>query len=205
VASAVFTGPRRTGRQRFSSHEEETRIELGDLFVLTNAQAADDREGMGMMRGGMAIYLCWVLVWPLVDTQGIAGVPPDTLQQLASAEARWATTKPAAYEFRVEAACNGLIPPRPPGYEPPLMRVRAARNTTEIDPSAWSAKYDTVEKQFAFIRTAWNSKPVGMNVEYDQRLGHPIRVCVDPTLVTDDEFGFVVTDFKVLSGARQFP
>ena len=154
---------------------------------------------------GTAIYRRWVLIWTLVDTQGVQGLPPDSLQQLASAEAKWATSKPAAYEFRVEAACNGLIPPTPPGYEPPLIRVRGARNTTEIDPSAWSAKYDTVEKQFAFIRTAWNSKPVGMNVEYDQRLGHPIRVCVDPTRVTDDEFGFVVTDFRAIPDARPSP
>src|SRR4051812_26961159 len=168
-------------------------------------ESRDDREGMGMTRAATLNALFWLLSRTLVAIQGIAGVPPDALQQLAGAEARWATAKPAAYEFKVEPACNGLIPPTPSGYQSPLMQVRGARNTSAIDPSAWSAKYDTVEKQFAFIRTAWNSKPVGMKVEYDQRLGYPIRVCVDPTLGTDDEFGFIVTDFRVIPDHRPSP
>jgi len=85
------------------------------------------------------------------------------------------------------------------------MRVSGGPNTRGSDPKGWAAKYDTVEKQFQFVRTAWNSKPVGMKVEYDQRLGHPIRVCVDPSRVTDDEFGFVVTDFRAIPDARPSP
>jgi hypothetical protein len=137
-----------------------------------------------------------------VGIHGIAGVPPDALQQLAGAEAKWAINKPAAYEFRVEPACNDLIGPNLPEFRQPLIRVSGGPNTRDVHRTGWAAKYDTVEKQFQFIRTAWNSKPLGMRAEYDQRHGYPIRVCVDPSLVTDDEFGFVVTDFRVIPDAR---
>jgi len=59
-------------------------------------------------------------------------------------------------------------------------------------------QYATVEKLFAFIRQAWTSRPVHMEVQYDQARGFPIRVCVDPATVSDDEFGFLITDFSVL-------
>jgi len=61
-------------------------------------------------------------------------------------------------------------------------------------------QYSTVEKLFAVIRQAWTSRPSRMEVQYDQARGFPIRVCVDPAASTsDDEFGFVITDFKVLA------
>jgi hypothetical protein len=59
-----------------------------------------------MTRAATLMSLCWLLSRTLVGIQGIAGVPPDALQQLAGAEAKGAINKPAAYEFRVEPACN---------------------------------------------------------------------------------------------------
>jgi hypothetical protein len=39
-----------------------------------------------------------------------------------------------------------------------------------------------------------------MDVRYDRARGYPTRLCVDPDArVSDNEFGFVITDFKVLS------
>jgi hypothetical protein len=39
-------------------------------------------------------------------------------------------------------------------------------------------------------------------VRCDQTRGYPTRLCVDPnTLVSDNDFGFLITDFKVLSNA----
>jgi hypothetical protein len=45
-----------------------------------------------------------------------------------------------------------------------------------------------------------NSPEFLMDVQYDPARGYPTRLCVDPDArVSDDEFGFVITDFKVLS------
>jgi hypothetical protein len=81
------------------------------------------------------------------------------------------------------------------------------------------AQYATVEKLFAFIRKTWAARPsdpepgdlmrfpIGfrIDVQYDQARGFPTRVCVDPSIVLDDEFGFLITDFKVLSSAELHP
>jgi hypothetical protein len=41
-----------------------------------------------------------------------------------------------------------------------------------------------------------------MDVQCDQARGSSDRVCVDPaSIVADDQFGFLITDFKVLSNA----
>ena len=130
--------------------------------------------------------------------------PPEQLEQLARAESRWLANKPDVYEFRFEYACNGLIPPQPnpplPGAQPWMFQVKSGQSTLVADVTATvrakMEQYETVEKQFAFIRTAWKGRPHAVSVTYDQRLGYPTRVCVDPTLAADDEFGFVITDFR---------
>ena len=61
--------------------------------------------------------------------------------------------------------------------------------------------YATVERQFAFIRKALEGRPYRVDVRFDPRRGYPTRVCVDPSVVTDDDFGFVITDFKILPNA----
>src|SRR4051812_45596696 len=131
---------------------------------------------------------------------------PEPVEQLARAESRWLANKPDAYEFRFEYACNGLIPPQPnpplPGAQPWTFQVKGGQSTLVADVTATvrakMEQYETVEKQFAFIRTAWESRPHALSVTYDQRLGYPTRVCVDPALTVDDEFGFVITDFRVM-------
>jgi Family of unknown function (DUF6174) len=68
---------------------------------------------------------------------------------------------------------------------------------------AADAQYSTVERLFEFIRKEWTGRPSNLDVQYDPARGYPTRVCVDPVLhIFDDEFGFVVSDFKVLSSIR---
>jgi hypothetical protein len=152
--------------------------------------------------------LCLIITFASVVTlssQGLLGVPPDLVEQLTRAEAIWAASKPGAYEFTFAHACNGTIPLTPPGWPTrwliqvkgeestlPRFVVGDARETLE-------AYGTTVEKQFAFIRKAWAARPVGMEVQYDPRYGYPTRVCVDPTALTDDQFGFTVGDFTITS------
>jgi Family of unknown function (DUF6174) len=129
---------------------------------------------------------------------------PEQLEQIARAESKWLANKPDAYEFRFAYACNGLIPPQPnppmTGAQPWMFQVKGGQSTLAVDVTATvrvkMEQYETVEKQFAFIRKAWESRPRAVSVTYDKRLGYPTRVCVDPTVVMDDEFGFVITDLS---------
>ena len=93
------------------------------------------------------------------------------------------------------------MPQPPSNVQPWVFRVKGSESILGADVTAMVRskleRYETVEKQFEFIRTAINSKPNRLNVAYDQDRGYPTRVCVDPSPVTDDEFGFVVTDWRI--------
>lgn len=63
-----------------------------------------------------------------------------------------------------------------------------------------------VEKLLAVIRKAWTSRPFHMEAHYDQARGFPIRVCVNlAAAVFDEEFGFLITDFRVLPNVGAEP
>jgi len=137
------------------------------------------------------------------STGKAAQEPPDELNR---AEAKWRASRTGVYQFKFQYACNGLIPPTPPGVQRGfLFRVsdgesRLLRTDVDAEPAAPNlVQYSSVERLFAFIRAAWGRHPSKMDVEYDPARGYPTRLCVDPMAgVTDDEFGFLVTDFKVL-------
>jgi Family of unknown function (DUF6174) len=140
------------------------------------------------------------------QTVGSTGEPGKTesrlklLDELAEAEATWVAQKPHAYQFTFRFACNGLIATPPPGYGLWLFEVNGeATRFAGVRPDM--ADYATVERQFAFIRKAVERRPFRVDVRYDPRRGYPTRVCVDPSVVTDDDFGFLITDFKILPNA----
>ncbi len=157
-------------------------------------------------------------------SQDFASAPAELLDQLARAEAKWQANKIVAYEFRFQYACNGLIPPGPPDVPPGMLFRVKGGESTYVRPGADPVpvamefvQYSTVEKLFAFIRKAWGARPPDpepgdpphmrvnfprfqMDVQYDPARGYPTRLCVDPdTMVSDNDFGFLITDFKVLS------
>lgn len=146
----------------------------------------------------------------LVRTEASQG-PNDfkkQLEELSRAESKWLASKTDTYEFRFDYACNGLIPPAPSTVQSWVFRVKRsesilAGDVTDVVRSRLE-QFETVEKQFEFIRTALKSRPDRLNVAYDQDRGYPTRVCVDPSPVTDDEYGFVVTDWRILD-AKQAP
>ena len=98
------------------------------------------------------------------------------------------------------------MPPPPSNVQPWVFRVKGSESILGADVTAMVRskleQYETVEKQFEFIRTALKSRPDRLNVAYDQDRGYPTRVCVDPSAVTDDEYGFSVTDWRILDAKR---
>jgi uncharacterized protein DUF6174 len=148
----------------------------------------------------------------------------DPLEELVRAEAKWQASKTEAYEFRFQYACNGLLAPNPSDVPPGMLfRVKDGESTylrpgaVPVPVAAELVQYSTVEKLFAFIRKAWAARPpepepsdvmrfnlprFRLDVQYDSARGYPTRLCVDPdAMVSDNEFGFLITDFKVLSNA----
>ena len=175
---------------------------------------------MKRARIGFCVLMCLGAVGTR-DAQKPVIAPAEAFEELNRAEAKWLASKTEAYEFRFQYACNGLIPPRPPDVPPGmLIRVKDGESTFlrlgtgPVPVPADLVQYSTVEKLFAFIRKAWAARPSGpqpddlvginfpqflMDVQYDPARGYPTRLCVDPDArISDNEFGFLITDFKVL-------
>jgi hypothetical protein len=170
------------------------------------------------------IALCVLMCLGAVSTRGAQTpviAPAEASEELARAEAKWLGSKTEAYEFRFQYACNGLIAPPPPDIPPGmLIRVKDGESTflrpgvVPVPVAAELVQYSTVEKLFAFIRKVWAARPSGpqagdlvginfpqflMDVQYDPARRYPTRLCVDPDArISDNEFGFLITDFKVL-------
>jgi hypothetical protein len=133
----------------------------------------------------------------------------NALDKLLRAESKWRASKIDEYQFRFQYTC-GMAPPPPPDAPRIFMRVKAGKSAylrpgaTPVPVPAELVQYATVEKLFAFIRNAWTRRPFDVDVQYDQARGYPIHVCVNPAAnVSDDEYGFLIKDFSVLSNAGQ--
>jgi hypothetical protein len=62
------------------------------------------------------------------------------------------------------------------------------------------SNYNTVEKQFAYIRAESAKDHYRMEVDYDPDLGYPKRIFIDPAQNTaDDEMTLVIEGFKVVA------
>jgi hypothetical protein len=130
------------------------------------------------------------------------GQVPDLAGGLAKARARWSEGRATAYEFRLQPIC-GMCPPFPRGEEPHY-RVRAGVGRQTNGDYAYLASYATVEAQFAFIGSQIERRLLKIELAYDSQLGYPMRAYFDPTLASEDEFGFQVIEFKALAEPAAF-
>jgi hypothetical protein len=127
----------------------------------------------------------------------------DLLAELGRADARWSAGKPMAYEFTLSPSCEGC-PPRAQGPESYRFRVEHGTGTLidNVTPARRAAfeTLSTVEGQLAHLRRALEQRPDSADIDYNPRLGYPVRVRIDMRrYFSDDELGFSISGFKVLS------
>lgn len=145
----------------------------------------------------VSAVLAAVLVLP------IQGQAPDLVGDLAKAQAQWSSNSPTAYEFKLQPIC-GMCPPYARGNEPHF-RVREGVGRQINGESVDLASYVTVEAQFVFIGSQVERRMVKIELAYDSKLGYPTRAYFDPTLTTEDEFGFQVIEFRAMAGRTDSP
>lgn len=124
---------------------------------------------------------------------------PDQ-DQLAKAEARWAGTGFASYDFDVRVSCfcvassfgsvtisvRNLVP---------VSAVRTDSGKT-VD-TLYLQQIATVDRMFASAHGFIAARPASFKATYDSSLGFPTMVQVDPNAtVADDEFGFTVLGLR---------
>ena len=125
------------------------------------------------------------------------------LEQLFAAEAKWTANKPMAYEFGLQFRIGTVIRLTRPDFEWPVLHIE--HDTASLvrgDPglAAGGDIYNTVEKQFAFIRSKLAKHPYRVEIEYDPDLGYPRHVYMKMVEhAVDDEYGFDIQGFKVVA------
>jgi hypothetical protein len=117
--------------------------------------------------------------------------------QLAAAEAIWKRAPLRSYEytlhygaFVVDTECESLT-----------LRTRVINGVVMRTAGCQTLRssYSSVPMIFQFLRETLATHPDKIEVTFDETMGYPISVFVDPKSdITDDEFHFEVTDFKVL-------
>jgi hypothetical protein len=117
--------------------------------------------------------------------------------QLAAAEAIWKRAPLRSYEytlhysaFVVDTECESRT-----------LRTRVVNGVVmrTVGCRALRSSYSSVPMIFQFLKETLATHPDKIEVTFDEKTGYPVSVFVDPRSdITDDEFHFEVTDFKVL-------
>ena len=145
-----------------------------------------------MRRSLLMIVALLVGATTLTQAQGVGFA-----EQLAAAEAIWKRAPLRSYEYTlhygaivVNADCKSLT-----------LRTRVVNGVVmrTVGCQALRSSYSSVPMMFQFLKETLATHPDKIEVTFDETMGYPVRVFVDPKSdVTDDEFYFEVTDFKVL-------
>jgi len=141
-------------------------------------------------------------LWPAIT----AAQAPSPEERLGAAAAKWSADKPTAYEFTLRLVC--FCPVLALSREPIVFRVEDGKPSfvsgESVVAKAFGSptgmdKYATVERQFDFIRLELAKRHYRMEVQYDQNLGFPTLIAIDPERnVADDEITLRIEGFRVL-------
>jgi hypothetical protein len=134
----------------------------------------------------------------LVGTAGLAqaqGV--GFADRLAAAEAIWKRAPLRSYEYTLH---YGAVVDYPE-CESPTLRTRVVNGVVMQTAGCQTLRssYSSVPRMFQFLKETFATHPDKIEVVFDETVGYPVRVFVDPKSdVSGDEFHFEVSDFKVL-------
>jgi Family of unknown function (DUF6174) len=148
-----------------------------------------------MRRSLLAVIALLTGATTLAHAQGVCFA-----DQLAAAEAMWKRAPLRSYEytlhygaFVVDTECESLT-----------LRTRVVNGLVMRTAGCQTLRssYSSVPMIFQFLKETLATHPDKIEVTFDETMGYPVSVFVDPKSdITDDEFHFEVTDFKVLKRA----
>jgi hypothetical protein len=126
----------------------------------------------------------------------------DWERELADAEARWQAAAPTNYHFSLVRTCNCVVNQTRPvtvtvsnGAFASLVFADSLGGTAD---TTLFRQYLTVDRYFALLHQIVASGPYGYSATYNQSLGFPLTVTVDPErMVTGDEFQVEIYAFTV--------
>jgi len=127
----------------------------------------------------------------------LVGCHDAAQSNLDSAQHRWATARPTAYETVVRRSCFC------PDIDPYRVQVSGAEVTSAVRLSSDGIETDvapadyqpwfTVEGLFSAVQQAIDEGVDRLDASYDPQLGHPVRIVIDPHAnAYDDETTYEV-------------
>ena len=117
--------------------------------------------------------------------------------QLAAAEAIWKRAPLRSYEYTLHYEAVVVYTE----CESHTLRTRVINGVVMRTSGCQRLRsaYSSVPRIFQFLKETLATHPDKIELTFDETIGYPVRVFVDPRLdVADDEFHFEVTDFKEL-------
>jgi Family of unknown function (DUF6174) len=142
------------------------------------------------MKHGLALVTALLVGAAHAQGGGVAG-------QLAAAEATWKRAPLRSYEYTLHYGAFVVNA----GCESRTIWTRVVNGAVmrAVGCQSLRSDYSSVPLLFQFLRDTLAKHPDKVEVTFDETLGYPVRVFVDPDAnIADDEFHFEVTDFKVL-------
>jgi hypothetical protein len=170
---------------------ENRPVEAG-IIASPSEGVANPASRSRMRRSLLAVVALLIGTTTLPCAQGVGFA-----DQLAAAEAVWKRAPLRSYEytlhfgaFVVDPECDSLT-----------LRTRVVNGVVmrTAGCQALRSSYSSVPMIFQFLKETLATHPDKIEVTFDKIIGYPVRVFVDPRSdITDDEFHFEVTGFKVL-------
>jgi Family of unknown function (DUF6174) len=118
------------------------------------------------------------------------GLAPDDIHQLATARVRWASADIQSYHFEYNRVCFCL----PEARGPAVVTVRNGVvtdvelvQTNSVTGEPILAAFPTIDDLFDLIQRAIEEGWDVLEVEYDEALGYPTSLTVDPSTTTADD------------------
>lgn len=153
-----------------------------------------------MRRTLKSLFVTAALVATCATASAIEVSPEEALR---AAETKWMANKPKVYEFRINFRfCCVMRLTTPIPQWPVFHVVDDTASVVSGDPAlaAGGDIYNTVAKQFAFIRSKLAKYRYRVEIEYDPDLGYPRHVYMKMfEQAADDEYGFDIQGFTVVS------
>jgi len=133
---------------------------------------------------------------------GRQAADPPLVAELRRSRDLWASRGVADYRYTLHVSC--FCTPEQTG--PVVIEVRGGVRASVIYADSGApanpdlfARYDSVEKLFAFLEREINAPADRITADYDPVFGYPVDVGIDRVqIVADDELGLSVRSFTVI-------
>jgi hypothetical protein len=117
--------------------------------------------------------------------------PHGSVGELRINRQKWLATRPRDYTYHL-ALSAGI------GFIGTVDVINGAAKVVASNGTRIDAPWASIEAAFDHAEQSLDVQPDSFEIEYDETLGYPRRISIDPRrLIADDEWGFVVTDLRL--------